>query len=229
MKTLSTFALLFVCGVVIAGSPNDAPTVATVTRTIKQVDRRQGEAEWSAARKGDMLQSGDLIRTGEASLAIVKFLDNSMLQVREHSVLTLSGTKGDRTLSKDVRLTNGGVGFTISKQRPGEEFRFSSPTSVASIRGTSGFFASSDSSDTLTVLEGTIEFTNLRTHARVTVEAGYSAVAGTDGSIDQSPSTSEQRGEAEGAVKTGSTPKQLEIELRNGSGKARKLRLDYKD
>jgi hypothetical protein len=208
----------------------DAPsTVATVTRTVKQVDLQSNGAAWREARKGDPLLAGDVIRTGDAALAIVKFIDNTLLQIRANSTVGVTGELRNRTISKEVKLNNGGVGFTVPKQRPGEEFRFTSPTSVASIRGTSGYYACSDSSDTLTVLEGTIHFMNRRSNNEVMVEAGYTAIAGNNGSMDQAPSTDRQKEDAEGALKSGDRKKELEIELRNGSGKSRKLRIDYKD
>jgi hypothetical protein len=220
-------SLLFFSQGGIAGDP--ASTVATVTRTIKQVDLQSAGTTWREAHKGDPLQAGDMVRTGDAALAIVKFIDNTLLQIRANSTVGLTGELRNRTISKEVKLSNGGVGFTVPKQRPGEEFRFSSPTSVASIRGTSGYFVSTDSSDTLTVLDGSILFTNIHSHQEVILEAGYTAVTGGDGSIDHAPSTDKQKQSAEGALRSGDTKKQLEIDLRNGSGKSKKLRIEYKD
>jgi|WetSurMetagenome_2_1015567.scaffolds.fasta_scaffold142566_2 hypothetical protein len=210
-----------------AGDPPS--TVATVTRTVKQVDLQSNGAAWREARKGDPLLAGDVVRTGDAALAIVKFMDNTLLQIRANSTVGVTGELRNRTISKEVNLNSGGVGFTVPKQRPGEEFRFTSPTSVASIRGTSGYYACSDSSDTLTVLEGTILFMNRHSNREVMVEAGYTAVTGGNGSMEQAPSTDQQRNSAEGALTSGEKKKQLEIDLRNGSGKSRKLRIDYKD
>jgi hypothetical protein len=219
--------LLFFAQAGIAGDPPS--TVATVTRTIKQVDLQSAGAAWREAHRGDPLQAGDMVRTGDAALAVVKFVDNTLLQIRANSIVGLTGELRNRTISKEVTLSNGGVGFTVPKQRPGEEFRFSSPTSVASIRGTSGYFVSTDSSDTLTVLEGSILYMNVSSRQEITVDAGYTAVTGRSGSIEHAPSTDEQKHSAEGSLKSGDARKQLEIDLRNGSGKSKKLRIDYKD
>jgi len=75
------------------------------------------------------------------------------------------------------------VGFDIKKQRDGGQFRFSSPVSVASIRGTEGRFVSGGQSDTLTVLEGMVELTNGMSLDQIEVRAGFTGISTCDGTI----------------------------------------------
>ena len=223
--------LLLTCGdrAFAADPPSSRPTVATITKVVKSVSRKAGAAPWEPATKGNRLQTGDMVKTGEASLTIVKFADNSLIRIREKSELTVTGTLHERSFSKAVEMGAGAIGFRIPKQNPNEEFRFTSPTSVASIRGTAGMFAAADSSDTLTVLEGTIHFVNRFSSSSVEVESGETGISGRDGLIGTSPSSPAQRREAEEALMTGEQQKTLEMELRNGSGKVKKLRIEYRE
>jgi hypothetical protein len=90
-------------------------------------------------------------------------------------------------------------------------------------------FAAADSSDTLTVLEGTIHFVNRFSSLSVEVESGETGISGRDGLIGTSPSSPAQRREAEEALMTGEQQKTLEMELRSGSGKVKKLRIEYRE
>lgn len=227
-------ALLILLGVLqSSGQAGDIPAsraaVATVTKVVHIVSRKPEGGSWLNANKGDRLQSGDMMKTGDGAFAIVKFSDNSLLHVQERSELVIRGSVRDRSLSKSVEMDRGAVGFKIPRQRPGEEFRFTSPTSVASVRGTSGFLAAADSIDTLTVLEGTIAFRNKFSSSAIDVTAGYTGISSSDGTVDSKPSSPDQRRAAEDALRTGDQQKRLEFELRSGSGKSKKLRIDYRE
>lgn len=57
-------------------------------------------------------------------------------------------------------MTKGNIGFDVKKQEK-EAFRFSSPISVASIRGTNGFFEAGDNQDLLGIQKGLATLTNI--------------------------------------------------------------------
>ncbi len=159
------------------------PAVAVVCKVVREVSYREAFKDWQIARRGATLSSGDRIRTGENSVAVVKFKDRSLVLVRERSILTITGTTNGSLFTKSVDVENGAAGFNINKQRSNEEFRFSSPTSVASIRGTGGQFVASALSDTLTLIEGEVVLTNLRSYRSVNVQAGYTGISHSDGRI----------------------------------------------
>ena len=195
---------------------------------IQDVSHKQVNKDWQKAQKGEPLASGDGVKTGERSIAIIKFMDNSLVRVRELSELTVSGKVDGGAFLKSVDLQNGVVGFSIQKQRPQEEFRFSSPTSVASIRGTGGLFATSDSSDTLIVIEGTVNFLNKRTGQSVDVHSGFTGIFGPGGTFNYRPATRTEIMAAEEAAGSGSI-KKMELDLRDNQGKSKKLRIDIKE
>lgn len=211
------------------GVPPIASPVALISKVILDVTRKEEGKDWQNAKKGETLSSGDRVKTGKKSVAVVKFKDNSLVRVRELTELTVTGATDGSAFSKQVEMKSGVVGFNIKKQQPGEEFRFSSPTSVASIRGTGGSFTANTLSDTLIVTEGVIEFKNTISSNVVSVLAGFTGISNPDGTIATRPSTPEEKAAAEQAARVSDQDNKLEFELRDGKGNSKKLKIDYKD
>ena len=167
--------------------------VATIFKPVGTVDYKTGEKDWTKAKPATPLIAGDIIRTQENSFAIVKFLENSIIRVQEKSEVTISGeiTKGE--FSKNVYLQRGEVGFQV-KKRLNEKFEFSTPTSVASIRGTGGLLiAGQDSNDVLILGNGNVDFKNLISNIILKVKGGQTAFSMADGSIKVEDSTPEEK------------------------------------
>lgn len=209
-----------------AGPANGS--VALVSKVILDVSRKESEKEWETAKRGETLSTGDKVRTGEKSLAIIKFKDNSLVRVRERSELTVTGEVHRGAFSKSVNVDKGVVGFNIRTQRPDEEFRFTSPTSVASIRGTEGQFISGAVADTLTVVEGLVRLTNKVSSRFVDVGAGFTGISSPDGTVATRPATSAEQQAAVESSKISDQENRLEFEFRDGQGNRKILRIEYK-
>jgi hypothetical protein len=115
---------------------------------------------------------------------MIKFPDESKVAVREKSVITLQGeVSGNKILRREVYIERGRTVFNIKKQDT-EQFRFTSPISVASIRGTEGGtgFDPATSIADLTLITGTAEFSSTRKSAcSVIVRAGYTGIIDSTG------------------------------------------------
>ena len=229
-----TYSLVLLFGVAVlpvvavANSPAESP-VALVSKVVLDVTRKEVLKDWEIARRGETLSSGDQVRTGEKSVAVIKFKDNSLVRVREKSELTVTGTMKGSSFSKSVNVENGVVGFNIKKQRPDEEFRFTSPTSVASIRGTGGKFASNGASDTLTIIEGAVLMTNSISSESVEVKAGYTGISNSDGTISMRPATPEELATATSASRVSEQENRLEIDLRDNQGNRKELKIEIRE
>lgn len=210
------------------GAPPAGSSVGLISKVILDVSKSSPEKDWTKAQRGETVASGDRVRTGDKSVAVVKFKDNSLVRVRERSELTITGEVRDGAFSKSVNVEKGVVGFNIRTQQPDEEFRFTSPTSVASIRGTGGQFASRATSDTLTVIEGVVDLLNKISSRSVSVAAGFTGISQPDGSITARPSTAEERQSAMEAARVGEQDNRLEFELRDQQGNRKNLRIEYK-
>jgi hypothetical protein len=142
--------------------------------------------------------------------------------------MTITGTQNGNNLSKSVEVQTGVVGFNVAKQRSSEEFRFTSPTSVASIRGTAGVFNSSAQSDTLTVTEGLVQLFNRVSSRTVDVGAGFTGISGKNGSIESRTTTEQERQAALNALRDDAR-RRLDIELRDPQGKTNRLKIEFND
>ncbi len=221
-------ASLLLCGTLRAQVP-DQDAIGIVSRVILDVTRRTPVVTWTRAQRGDVLNAGHAVRTGERSIAILKLKDNSLLRVREKSEITLAGGTVNNAFQKEVSVEGGTVGFTVQKQRAGEEFRFTTPTSVASIRGTEGSFARTDTADIFTILTGLGRITNLNSLAAADVPAGFTATSRSDGRLDVRPSTQEEKNSAARASDVNGRDRQLRLQMKNSREEMRELIIDLLD
>lgn len=204
------------------------PVIGLISKVIQDVTRRVSGQDWEKATRGQTLTSGDIVKTGTKSFAILKLKDNSLLRLREESEVVVTGTLRGKEFSKSIQVRQGVVGFNIKKQGAGEQFRFSSPTSVASVKGTGGAFRV-NGSDTLTIVEGLVVLTNSVSNTSVDVPAGYTGISRPDGTVESRVSTTAELTAAEDAMRTGDQPRQLKLELKNGQGQQKDLIIDFKE
>ncbi len=219
---------LLLCGTLRA-QPVDQDAIGIVSRVILDVTRRTPAIAWTRAQRGDVLNAGHAVRTGERSIAVLKLKDNSMLRIREKSEVTLAGGTVQNEFQKEVSVEGGTVGFNVRKQRPGEEFRFTTPTSVASIRGTEGSFARNDTADVFTILTGLGRITNLNSLSSADVPAGFTAISRMDGRLDVRSSTEDEKNSALRDSDANGRDRQFRLQMRNTRDETRELIIDLLD
>ncbi len=228
-KLFFSYILIILTAPSIGAIPPPGETViGLMSKVILDVTRKEVGKEWRVAKRGETLLSGDGVRTGEKSIAVIKFKDNSMLRVREKTEVVLTGTQQGNSFSKSTELQRGVIGFNIKKQRTGEEFRFSSPTSVASIRGTGGQFEAQDSLDKLIVVDGLVRFTNSKSSESADVAGGFTGISTPDGKLQVRPSTPEEKLAAQLGSRLGDQDIKLDIDLQDGKGKKKQLEIKFK-
>jgi hypothetical protein len=161
------------------------PIAAYIIKVVKDVERRSSSTSgWSKAVLLSELKAGYEVRTQEKSLAMIKFADESKVAVREKSIITIQGeVSGNKILNRDVYIERGRAIFNIKKQDT-EQFRFTSPISVASIRGTeggTGFDPGTTISD-ITLITGSCDFSSTRSQCKIIVHAGQTGIVDSSGS-----------------------------------------------
>jgi hypothetical protein len=212
-------------------APSGKP-IALAVKVIRDVSAKTENVDWSAAKVGEALYSDDFVRTGAKSIAIVKFLDNSLLRVREGSELQLIGADVDGKFTKTVHINRGEFSFDIQKQ-DNEGFTFSSPTSVAAIRGTSGTLNHNDNgSDEVIVLDGLVSLLNSVSQKTQNVAGGQTGISNPDGSITVYQSTPAEQANAQGQVNSAhgsGTEKELDLQMKDQQGNLKTLKIKYKD
>ena len=162
------------------------PIAAYIMKVVNNVERRNSSTTgWTKALLLNELKAGYEVRTQEKSFAMIKFADDSKVAVREKSIITIQGdvdAKG-KILNRDIYIERGRTAFEVKKQQT-EQFRFTSPISVASIRGTeggTGFDPGANFAD-ITILTGVAEFSSSRTGCKVDVHAGMTGRVDSTGS-----------------------------------------------
>ena len=202
---------------------------AFFAKIIPQVEHKAASGSWIGAVKGGVISAGDRVKTGDGALAIIKFNDKSIVKVREKSELLVTGKVDEKTVLKEVGMQKGVIGFIIGKQNDNEQFRFTSPTSVAAIRGTAGAFTVGAGSDTLVVTEGSIQLTNTVSNEAQNVGAGSTGISRADGSLEVRASTPAEAAAAQALVEAGESENSLEFDLQDGQGNSKKLKIDYRE
>lgn len=187
---------LFLFTVGAADNPSSG-TVAIITKAVQDVTFKK-DNNWSSAKVGVTLNTGDEVKTGNKSFALIKFNDNTVIRVRENSVLTIYADKKDKELVKTTHIDKGKVGFEVSKQQENEEFRFTTPTAVASIRGTGGYFVVlPDGSTLLVVTTGLVNVNATQGNQQSgSVGGGNAAFIGNDGNLEITELTEEQKNQS---------------------------------
>lgn len=198
-KKIISVILLVVISSFITGEfliSNDETPIALIKKVVKDVTYKQNEeADWELAKTGVPLQNGQEVKTGTKSLALILFTDGSgLLRVRENSILHIYGEQEVNKLNKNTFIQKGQLGFQVSKQED-EQFKFTTPTVVASIRGTGGFIdVENDSSTTIVCESGLIELQATGgSRQSGSLSGGNSADIGADGQININPTTQQQQ------------------------------------
>ncbi len=232
MKTRFFFLLhcSLVLGVLLFGLagtlvPAENITLALVTKIIEEVMRKSTASDWTKAVRGDVLVAGDEVKTGKNSLAVIKFTDNSIMRLRELSELMVTAEGPRGSMTKTLELHKGAFGFDVQKQQ-NEQFHLTSPTSVASIRGTKGKWSGGSGSDTLIVVEGLVNLKNLKSDKDLDIAGGFIGFSDDQGNLTFRKATEQELADASGAGGSG-TSNELKMELKDAKGNKRELKLRY--
>ena len=157
---------------------------AYIVKVIRDVNLKSPATGWQKAVPLSTLKSGYEVKTDKGSLAMILFADQSKLILREKSIVTIKGeVKGKEILSRSVYMDRGNMIFNVKKAET-EQFRFSSPISVASIRGTQGGYTSGGNEDSLTITDGLADFTNSRSGRTGRVATGQTGIADSSGNFN---------------------------------------------
>lgn len=143
LVVLLVVLLLVGGGVAYLYLPRDRGLSATVAATLAilntDITSQKGGGAFTPALDGDLLSSGDVVKSSSDGRAVLTFFDGSSLTVETGSVVKVT------TLD---RLENGGIRLTIEQtigrtwasvaklKTPDSKFEIKTPTSTATVRGT---------------------------------------------------------------------------------------------
>jgi len=217
------------------GNNDERPTIALVNRVVEIVERRSPEVDWQPANIGDLLNSGDIVKTGEDSFSLIRFYDNSLLRIRELSEVRVYAERDRENYHRDIEIDEGAVGFDISKKES-DRFEFSTPTSVASIRGSTGILiVRPDSPDIFLLVTGLAHLLNLISGEDIEINSGEIVFSFPDGTMEKREITEsdlEEYGNPDDELyETPVERQQRTIEIRtiDEDGNARTIIIEYEE
>ncbi|WP_422844415.1 TonB-dependent receptor domain-containing protein [Acidovorax sp. M2(2025)] len=171
--TAALASLAWPLAVQAAVPPGAAAEIISLQGTGDQ--RSAAAADWQPARPAQPLATGDFVRTRQAAKMALLFADDTQLRLHQNTVLQV---KGVATPAQPVTtlLLNAGRAWTQTRRADGSRLNLETPAATAAIRGTDWDLSVEDDGRTvLTVLSGTVEFSNAQ--GQVSVSANEAAVA----------------------------------------------------
>lgn len=156
-------AMILLLALILPGSAKDfeaAATQAGVVGADGKVEKQIKGAPWVACAVGDILTTGDRIRTQPDSSASLMFTDKTVMRLGAGTTITLIDLSEtpDGTLVRKVNQESGRTWSDVTKNpaKP-TTFEVHGPNAVAAVRGTS-FEVDADAADTdVLVWEGEVD------------------------------------------------------------------------
>ena len=187
----------------------------------------KGLSSAQALKPGSPLSDQDKIKTGKNGFVAIMYLDDkTVVKILGNSNLIILGDRSGSKINKSLDIKYGRVAASVTPQK-GKEFRISTPTSVASVKGTELAIESDPSTgDSFTLIEGLIEVTNSITGESTEVQEGETAMSTPEGSLDVSQTTSE---DLEGFEEASMEPQnqELRFEIEDADGNLKEILIKF--
>jgi len=161
-------------------------TLAIVTKSTGDVKYKNYlNNEFSNELKmGSQLFNNDLIVTDSDGFVKFSYLDDgTTIKIHHDSELYVRGQINKKSISKRINMSNGLLKLDVSKQND-DEFMVITPTSVASVKGTSFILESNEDGDKFFGYEGTVEIRNKESNKIVKLSKNLKVTSSNDGTID---------------------------------------------
>ena len=220
---------LLLNSIIVAGSilfSQPSTSVAVLTKVKGNVQVQKSNSEFSLVKAGQLLNHKDLIKTSANAFAVLIYLDDkSMVKLRGNTNLEIQSERIGKSLKKNLEITGGTVRAIVSEQRRGE-FSISSPTSVASVKGTDLWFQSdNEEGDSIFCLEGIVQLINNSSGEIVDLLMNQTGVSTPDGGVSVSTTVAADIPIDEDD--SGKEPKEFRIRFKDSDGAEKVLIIKY--
>ncbi len=159
-KFTSSIIFIFILSSFIVAEARVVAAISSMKGDVKL--RPVGKRKYESAYKGQMIKTGDWVKTSKGVFVAIVFLDGSNVKIQANTEIEI---KSSRITAKELKtqmyIAEGQAWSKVSKQGNGE-FKIKTPTAVASVKGTEFDVEFDDlaESTTLTVMEGEVFFGN---------------------------------------------------------------------
>lgn len=181
-------------------------------------------------KNGEVLVNNDEVRTGSQSFAALKYLDGgATVKVFSNSIIKLTAKKQGKNLDKNTSLNKGSLFSKVNDKIKGN-YQVETPTTVASVKGTSFLTRyTADRTTIVVVLEGTVEVQHKESGRRTTTNAGSTTIVSPGGEIVTQPSTEADLSPEEWSQIEGGQTEQrtMKIQVTDDQGNLKYIEIRY--
>ena len=159
------------------GNSLSASVAATLAILNTDITAARGSADFAPALDGDLLTTGDLVKSSTVGRAVLTFFDGSILTVDTGSVVKVTTLNhlDNGGIQVVIEQTLGRTWSSVSKLKtPDSKFEVRTPTSTAAVRGTAFETNVTQAADGTT----SVTFTADEGELLVTANAGGSTIVG---------------------------------------------------
>ena len=159
------------------GNGVSASVAATLAILNTDITAARGSADFAPALDGDLLATGDFVKSSTAGRAVLTFFDGSILTVDTGSVVKVTTLNhlDSGGIQLVIEQTLGRTWSSVSKLKtPDSKFEIRTPTSTAAVRGTAFETNVTQAADGTT----SVTFTTDEGELLVTANAGGSTTVG---------------------------------------------------
>ena len=133
---------------------------------------------------GTELFNNDLIKTGSDGFVKFSYLDDgTTIKIHHDSELYIRGQVNNKSINKRINMSNGLLKLNVSKQNE-DEFVVITPTSVASVKGTSFILESKEDGDKFYGYEGIVEVLNKESNQVIKLSKNLKVISRPGGEIN---------------------------------------------
>ena len=161
-KIFSRMLCLFIC-FSLAFSANAKVVAAISTMKGLVMVKPVGSRKYIPAYKGQMLKSGEWLKTKDGVFVAIVFLDGSNIKIQQQTEVKISSYRMTaKDLKTNLEMSKGQAWSNVADQGAGGEFTITTPTAVASVKGTEFDleFDRDSGESILTVMSGAVSFSN---------------------------------------------------------------------
>ena len=183
ITSLFSFSLL-------VASNNDMIAIFTKGKGDVKIKQSSNKKTISKPSKGQDLYDNDKVTTGKDGFAKYTYLDDGTeIKVHNNSEIYVRGAIKDRSIIKQISVSEGVLKFEVEKQG-GDEFTVITPTSVASVKGTDFWLdCNGKNGDQFFGVSGRVSIQNSISGRITQLTKNTAASSMPDGSVDLRPIT----------------------------------------
>jgi hypothetical protein len=122
-----------------------------------------GSRKYIPAYKGQMLKNGEWLKTKDGVFVAIVFLDGSNIKIQQQTEVKITSYRMTaKDLKTNLEMSKGQAWSNVADQGAGGEFTITTPTAVASVKGTEFDleFDEDNGESILTVMSGEVSFAN---------------------------------------------------------------------